>query len=36
VIPSEGNWNEVDDFGGALIPVLLIQAIVGHLSEEAR
>lgn len=33
VVPSEGNWNEVDDYGGALIPVFLIQAIVSHLSE---
>ena len=36
LVPSEGNWNEVDAFGGALIPVLLIQAIVAHLSEEIR
>jgi alpha/beta superfamily hydrolase len=36
VVPSEGNWNEVDDFGGALIPVFLIQAIVSHLSQECR
>ncbi len=33
VVPSEGSWNEVDDYGGALIPVFLIQAIVNHLSE---
>lgn len=36
VIPSEGSWNEVDDYGGALIPVFLIQAIVAHLSQEIR
>jgi alpha/beta superfamily hydrolase len=36
VVPSEGNWNEVDDYGGALIPVFLIQAIVAHLSQEIR
>lgn len=32
VVPSGGSWNEVDDYGGALIPVVLIQAIVSHLS----
>jgi uncharacterized protein len=36
VVPSEGSWNEVDDYGGALIPVFLIQAIVAHLSQEIR
>lgn len=36
LVPSEGNWNEVDDYGGALIPVFLIQAIVAHLSNEIR
>jgi len=36
LVPSEGNWNEVDDYGGALIPVFLIQAIVAHLSREIR
>ena len=36
VVPSEGNWNEVDDYGGALIPVFLIQAIVAHLTQEVR
>jgi hypothetical protein len=36
VVPSEGNWNEVDDYGGALIPVFLIQAIVAHLSQEIQ
>ena len=35
VVPSEGNWNEVDDYGGALIPVALIQSIVTHLAQEA-
>jgi uncharacterized protein len=33
LVPGDGNWNEVDDYGGALIPVALIQAIVTHLSE---
>jgi uncharacterized protein len=36
VVPSEGSWNEVDDYGGALIPVFLIQAIVAYLSQESR
>lgn len=36
VVPSDGSWNEVDDYGGALIPVFLIQAIVAHLSQEVR
>jgi uncharacterized protein len=36
VVESEGNWNEVDDYGGALIPVFLIQGIVAHLSQEIR
>ncbi len=36
VVPSEGSWNEVDDYGGALIPVFLIQAIVAYLSREIR
>lgn len=36
LVPSDGDWNEVDDYGGALIPVLLIQAIVGYLSRESR
>lgn len=34
LVPSEGSWNEVDDYGGALIPVFLIQAIVAHLVQE--
>lgn len=34
LVPSDGNWNEVDDNGSALIPVFLIQAIVAHLSRE--
>lgn len=34
LVPSDGNWNEVDDNGSALIPVFLIQAIVAHLSQE--
>jgi len=36
VVPSEGSWNEVDDYGGALIPVFLIQAIVAYLTKEIR
>jgi len=36
VVPSEGSWNEVDDYGGALIPVFLIQAIVTHLAQEIQ
>jgi hypothetical protein len=36
LVPSEGSWNEVDDYGGALIPVFLIQAIVAHLTQEVR
>ncbi len=32
-VPSPGNWNEVDNFGGALIPQAIIQAIVAHLME---
>jgi pimeloyl-ACP methyl ester carboxylesterase len=35
VVPGEGNWSEVDDYGGVLIPVALIQAIVAHLAREA-
>lgn len=35
-VPGNGNWNEVDDYGGALIPVALIQAIVRYLSEEVQ
>ncbi len=34
VVPSEGSWNEVDDYGGALIPQRLIQRIVAYLVEE--
>jgi len=33
--PVAGNWNEVDDYGGALIPVALIQKIVAYLAREA-
>jgi pimeloyl-ACP methyl ester carboxylesterase len=36
VVPSEGNWNEVDDYGGALIPVELIQTIVTYLARERQ
>ena len=34
--PAEGNWNEVDDYGGVLIPQRLIQGIVAWLSQETR
>ncbi|MCU0622820.1 MAG: alpha/beta hydrolase [Gemmatimonadaceae bacterium] len=34
VVPSPGNWGEVDDNGSALIPVALIQAIVQDLTME--
>ena len=33
---AEGNWNEVDDYGGVLIPQRLIQGIVAWLSQETR
>jgi pimeloyl-ACP methyl ester carboxylesterase len=33
-VASEGNWNEVDDFGSALIPQAIIRAIVNYLSEK--
>ena len=32
-VPSEGNWNEVDDNGSALIPQAVIRRIVDHLVE---
>jgi pimeloyl-ACP methyl ester carboxylesterase len=35
IVPVEGDWNEVDDYGGALIPVALIQQIVAYLAQEA-
>jgi hypothetical protein len=34
-VPSEGNWNEVDDFGSALIPQAIIRTIVTYLSEKS-
>jgi pimeloyl-ACP methyl ester carboxylesterase len=34
VVPLDGKWNEVDDYGGALIPVAQIRAIVAHLVRE--
>jgi len=34
-VPSNGSWNEVDNFGSALLPQELIQGIVAHLSEES-
>jgi pimeloyl-ACP methyl ester carboxylesterase len=35
-IPSPGNWNEVDNFGSALLPQAIIQGIVGTMALEAR
>lgn len=32
-IPTEGNWNEVDEYGSALIPQAAIRRIVDRLSE---
>jgi pimeloyl-ACP methyl ester carboxylesterase len=32
-IPSAGSWNEVDNFGGALVPQEIIRGIVEQLSE---
>jgi pimeloyl-ACP methyl ester carboxylesterase len=32
-IPSAGNWNEVDNFGGALVPQEIIQGVVASLCE---
>jgi pimeloyl-ACP methyl ester carboxylesterase len=32
VIPSAGNWNEVDNFGGALVPQEIIQGVVTTLA----
>jgi len=32
-IPTEGNWNEVDEYGSALIPQAAIRRIVERLSE---
>jgi len=33
-IPSGGNWNEVDNFGSALVPQELIQGIVARFEKE--
>jgi len=35
VVPSPGNWNFVDHFGGVLIPHAIIQAIVSWFHPEA-
>jgi len=35
-VPSPGSWAEVDDFGSALIPQQIVQAIVAFLDEEPR
>lgn len=32
-IPADGRWNEVDNFGSALVPQEIIQGIVGWMSE---
>lgn len=34
LVPNAGDWNGVDDYGGALIPVAQIRSIVDHLSRE--
>jgi alpha/beta superfamily hydrolase len=34
LVPTEGNWNDVDDYGGAMIPVMLMRAIVGWCAGE--
>jgi pimeloyl-ACP methyl ester carboxylesterase len=34
-IPSGGNWNEVDNFGSALVPQELIQGIVARFEKES-
>ena len=31
LIPTEGNWNEVDNFGGVLLPQEIIQSIIAWL-----
>ncbi|MDX2184119.1 MAG: alpha/beta hydrolase [Gemmatimonadaceae bacterium] len=36
IVPSPGNWGEVDDNGSALIPVALIQTIVQDLTTECQ
>jgi len=36
LVPSEGSWTEVDDYGGALIPQRLIHRIVEYLADETR
>ena len=35
-IPSEGNWNEVDNFGSMLLPQAIIQGIVASVTGEGR
>ena len=35
-IPTEGNWNEVDANGSALIPQAVIQGIVQYLAPAGR
>lgn len=34
LVPSVGDWNGVDEYGGSLIPVAQIRSIVEHLSRE--
>lgn len=36
LVPLEGRWNEVDNYGSALIPQMQIKGIVANLSQEAR
>ena len=35
-LPTPGSWAEVDDFGSALIPQQIVQAIVAFLDAEPR
>ncbi len=35
LIPSAGNWNEVDNFGGALVPQEIIQGVVTTLTSRS-
>lgn len=35
LLPSEGSWGEVDNYGSALIPQQIVQGIVQYLDQEA-
>jgi pimeloyl-ACP methyl ester carboxylesterase len=35
-VPSDGRWNEFDNWGSALIPQALIRSIVGYLGQTVR